>query len=112
VRWTNTLDTGAFSNTLIANYRNGYTDAEAVVYNTATKTNGPIRLSVPSHLTFDWQGKWNVNKQVMLRAGIKNLFDRDPPLSLRNSSGHQVGFDPRYADPMGRTFYMTGNVVF
>jgi iron complex outermembrane receptor protein len=112
VRWTNTLDTGAFSNTLIANYRNGYTDAEAQVYNTATKTNGPIRLSVPSHLTFDWQGKWNVNKQVMLRAGIKNLFDRDPPLSLRNSSGHQVGFDPRYADPMGRTIYMTGNYVF
>jgi iron complex outermembrane receptor protein len=43
---------------------------------------------------------------------VKNLADRNPPLSLRSSSGHQVGYDPRYADPMGRTFYMTGNYSF
>jgi iron complex outermembrane receptor protein len=112
VRWTTTLDTGAFSNTLIANYRNGYTDAQSTVLNLDTSKLEKIRLHVPSHLTWDWQGKWSVNKQVLLRAGIKNLLDRDPPLSLRNSSGHQVGFDPRYADPMGRTFYLTGNYTF
>ncbi|WP_395401315.1 TonB-dependent receptor [Pseudoduganella sp. UC29_106] len=112
VRWTNTLDTGAFSNSLIANYRNGYTDAEASVLNLTTNKLESIRLRVPSHLTWDWQGKWNVSKAVALRAGIKNLLDRDPPLSLRNSSGHQVGFDPRYADPLGRTFYMSGSYTF
>ncbi|KQZ41403.1 TonB-dependent receptor [Duganella sp. Root1480D1] len=112
VRWTTTLETGAFSNTLIANYRNGYTDASATVLNLDTNVSEKIRLHVPSHLTWDWQGKWTVNKQLALRAGIKNLLDRDPPLSLRNSSGHQVGFDPRYADPMGRTFYLTGNYAF
>ena len=112
VRWTTTLDTGAFSNTLIANYRNGYTDASASVLNLDTSKLETVRLHVPSHLTWDWQGKWTVNKQLALRAGIKNLLDRDPPLSLRNSSGHQVGFDPRYADPMGRTFYLTGNYTF
>ena len=112
VRWTNTLETGAFSNTLIANYRNGYTDASSTVLNLSTSQLESIRLHVPSHLTWDWQGKWTVNKQLALRAGIKNLLDRDPPLSLRNSSGHQVGFDPRYADPTGRTFYLTGNYTF
>ncbi|WP_426339100.1 TonB-dependent receptor plug domain-containing protein [Pseudoduganella sp. S-14] len=112
VRWTTTLETGAFSNTLIANYRNGYTDAQSTVLNLDTNKLEKIRLHVPSHLTWDWQGKWTVNKQLALRAGIKNLLDRNPPLSLRNSSGHQVGFDPRYADPMGRTFYLTGNYTF
>jgi iron complex outermembrane receptor protein len=112
VRWTNTLDTGAFSNSLSANYRNGYTDAAADVLNLSTNKLENLRLHVPSHLTWDWQGKWNVTKAVALRAGIKNLLDRDPPLSLRNSSGHQVGFDPRYADPLGRTFYMSGSYTF
>lgn len=112
VRWTNTLESGTFSNTLIANYRNGYTDASSTVLNLGTSKLETLRLDVPSHLTWDWQGKWTVNKQVQLRAGIKNLLDRDPPLSLRNSSGHQVGFDPRYADPFGRTFYLTGNYTF
>ncbi|KQV54386.1 MULTISPECIES: TonB-dependent receptor [unclassified Duganella] len=112
VRWTNTLETGAFSNSITANYRNGYTDAKATVWNLGTNATEDVRIHVPSHLTFDWQGKWAVNKQLSLRAGIKNLADRNPPLSLRNSSGHQVGFDPRYADPMGRTFYLNGNYSF
>ncbi|MGO4378644.1 TonB-dependent receptor [Pseudoduganella sp. RAF19] len=112
IRWTTTLDTGAFSNTIIANYRNGYTDAEATVRNLTTNKNEVIRLDVPSYITWDWQGKWNVTKAVQLRAGIKNLLDRDPPLSLRNSSGHQVGFDPRYADVFGRTFYVSGAYTF
>jgi iron complex outermembrane receptor protein len=111
-RLTSTLETGAFSNTLTANYRNGYTDAEATNRNLATKQLETFRLEVPSHLTFDWQGKWNITKAAMLRAGIKNIADRNPPFSLRASSGHQVGFDPRYADPMGRTFYMTGSYNF
>lgn len=112
VRLATTLDTGAFSNTLTANYRNGYTDAEAQSRNVATNLLETFRMEVPSHLTFDWQGKYQVNKTLALRAGIKNIADRNPPFSLRASSGHQVGFDPRYADPMGRTFYLTGNYSF
>lgn len=112
IRLASTLDTGAFSNTLTANYRNGYTDAEATSRNLATNKLETFRMEVPSHLTFDWQGKWAITKAASLRAGIKNIADRNPPFSLRASSGHQVGFDPRYADPMGRTFYLTGSYNF
>ncbi|RZT10671.1 iron complex outermembrane recepter protein [Duganella sp. CF402] len=112
VRLSSALETGAFSNSLIVNYRNGYTDAKATAYNLATLKSETLRIHVPSYMTFDWQGKWQVSKVLALRAGVKNLADRNPPLSLRSSSGHQVGYDPRYADPMGRTFYMTGNYSF
>jgi iron complex outermembrane receptor protein len=112
IRLSTTLETGAFTNSLIANYRNGYTDALATVRNLSTGKNESLRLEVPSFLTFDWQGRWILNKNASLRAGVKNIADRSPPLSLRNSSGHQVGFDPRYADPLGRTFYLTGNYTF
>jgi iron complex outermembrane receptor protein len=69
-------------------------------------------MEVPSFTTVDWQARFAYKEALTLRAGIKNLFDREPPLSLRNSSGHQVGFDPRYADPLGRQFYLTGNYKF
>ena len=106
------FESGRMTNTLIASYRNGYTDAEATVRNVGTGKNEAIRLEVPSYTTIDWQGRFAVNKSTTIRAGIKNLFDRAPPLSLRASSGHQVGFDPRYADPMMRSFYVTGNYKF
>jgi iron complex outermembrane receptor protein len=112
IRLATTLDTGAFSNTLTANWRNGYTDAAATSRNVATNALETLRVEVPSYLTIDWQGKWQATKAISLRAGVKNLADRQPPFSLRASSGHQVGFDPRYADPMGRTFYMTGSYTF
>lgn len=67
---------------------------------------------MPSYTTVDFQGRYAYSKAVTLRAGIKNLFDREPPLSLRSSRGHQVGYDPRYADPMMRSFYFTGQYKF
>jgi iron complex outermembrane receptor protein len=112
-RLLTTLDTGNLSNSIIVNYRNGYTDAAAEVRDVATnKLVTGFRMEVPSFTTFDWQTRFKFNSAITLRAGIKNLFDREPPLSLRNSSGHQVGFDPRYADPLGRQFYLTGNYKF
>lgn len=112
-RLVTTLDTGNLSNSIVVNYRNGYTDAAADVRDVAANaTVRNFRLEVPSFTTFDWQARFKFNEAITLRAGIKNLFDREPPLSLRNSSGHQVGFDPRYADPLGRQFYLTGNYKF
>ena len=112
IKLTTTLDTGRLSNTMTVNYRNGYTDAAASVRNVDTGKNETLRLEVPSYTTVDWQARFAFDKQTTIRAGIKNLFDRAPPLSLRASSGHQIGFDPRYADPMMRSFYITGNYKF
>jgi iron complex outermembrane receptor protein len=39
-----------------------------------------------------------------LSAGIKNLFDHDPPFS-NQSQNFQVGYDPTYADPHGRLYW-------
>ena len=113
VRLSSTLDTGKLSNTVNVNYRNGYTDAAATVRNLDTGRNVTgFRLEVPSFTTVDWQGRYAVNEALTVRVGMKNVFDRKPPLSLRSSQGHQVGFDPRYADPLGRQMYITGNYKF
>jgi iron complex outermembrane receptor protein len=38
-------------------------------------------------------------------AGIKNLLDRDPPFSNQNQNV-QIGYDPSYADPRGRLYWV------
>ena len=112
-RVTGTLDTGKLSNTFTRQLpqrlhrRVGHSFATPAP--TRTK---PIRLEVPAYVTLDWQGRYIVSKAITLRAGIKNILNEDPPLSLRASSGHQVGFDPRFADPLGRQAYITGNYKF
>jgi iron complex outermembrane receptor protein len=44
------------------------------------------------------------NKQVELTAGIKNLLDAQPPFSNQVTT-FQLGYDPRFTDPLGRTLY-------
>ncbi len=116
------LQTGAFINTLTAHYKSGYKD-ESYGAGTDVFLAGPngtlgasvafAGLDVPSYTTFDWQTKFNYNKAAQLTVGIKNMFDRNPPLTLQTGGGgNQVGYDGRYADPIGRAFYLSGSYKF
>ncbi|MEB0138843.1 MULTISPECIES: TonB-dependent receptor domain-containing protein [unclassified Undibacterium] len=116
------LQTGKFTNALSANYKSGYRDvaytADSGVY--LVKADGSLGattafagLKVPSYTTFDWQGKYDYSKTISVTAGIRNLFDRAPPLSLQPSVvGNAAGYDPRYADVYGRALYVRGNYKF
>ena len=72
-----------------------------------------VTRRVSSYTTFDWQSKFAITKAATLTGGIRNLFDRDPPLSIQSASGGNMrGYDGRYASPLGRTFYLAGNYKF
>jgi iron complex outermembrane receptor protein len=124
-RWQSNLSlslkNGKLTNTLTAHYKSGYRD-QAYPIDTAVfavNPDGSVGDSVafdglrtPSYTTFDWQGKYDFGS-FALTAGIRNLFDRDPPFTLQNAGGgNQIGYDGRYADPAGRSFYITGNYKF
>ena len=116
------MKTGPFTNALIANYKSGYKDQEYPVGTSIFLANpdGTRGAStsldnhrVSSYATFDYQGKYAFSKQLTLTAGIKNLLDRKPPFTLQNAGGgNQIGYDGRYADPLGRAFYLTANATF
>jgi len=108
---------------LTANYRSGYhdqilteDDAAVRVVNADGSIGGVVGMTdhdVKSYMTWDYQLKAKVMPNLTLTGGIKNLLDQDPPLSIRNSGGgNQVGYDGRYTDPLGRTFYLTANYKF
>jgi iron complex outermembrane receptor protein len=110
------------TNSLTLNYRSGYQDkplteddAAVRVVNADGSIGGVVAMErkVRSYTTLDYQAKLNYIKNLTVTAGIKNLLDEDPPLSIRNSGGgNQVGYDGRYADPLGRTFYITAGYKF
>jgi iron complex outermembrane receptor protein len=112
VRATATLDTGNISNSLTIKARSGYTDKTQTVRDLSTGANTTIALHVPHYVTLDWQGTYKYSEALELRAGIKNLLNEEPPLTLRDSSGHQVGYDPRYADALLRTLSLSASYKF
>ncbi len=119
-RLTTSLRAGAWNHTLGFNFKTGYKDvpAEVEVLDAAGVGTGEfeeVRLKVKRYYTFDWQSRVQLNKQFAITAGVLNIFDRAPPLSLVISGinkGQMVGYDDRYYDPRGRTFYINGNFAF
>ena len=117
---TASLETGPFTNTLVAHYKSGYTDEQYKagngVFLAVNGAPGPSvdfpGLQVPAFVTFDWQLAYKI-KSWELAAGIFNLFDKDPPLSLQTGGGgNEVGYDGRYYDPNLRTFYLRAKYNF
>jgi iron complex outermembrane receptor protein len=117
----NTLTHGDFAHALNVNYRSGYADQYHAGGSTRirlasdinTRYDGGVQLNVPSYVTVNYSTQYFVNDEFKVGFGINNLFDKAPPLSLRSGgAGHQVGYDPRYTDVLGRTFYMTADYTF
>jgi len=115
---TGYLTTGALENSLTLNYKPSYLDQPCVGDPNqcglvrVVRADGSIGATVDmvdhrvaSYTTIDWQGKYEATKALSLTMGVINLFDRDPPLSIKTSGGHQLGYDNRYTDARGRTIY-------
>ena len=65
---------------------------------------------VKAYGTIDWQTRFQYNKFAGVTLGIKNVANKQPPLSIRTAGGgNQVGYDGRYASPLGRQLYLNAN---
>ena len=101
-RWQHLVNTswalGGWAAGLTGHFRSGYLDQK------------PTR-SVGGNTTVDVYGTWQATKTLNLNLGVRNLFDRDPPFS-NQAATFQQGYDPRFADATGRTYYVRGSYNF
>jgi iron complex outermembrane receptor protein len=68
---------------------------------------------VASYTTFNLTSTYTGFKNTTITAGIINLFDRDPSFTAHNvDEVVGAGWDPRVADPRGRTFSLTMKYKF
>ncbi len=118
IRASTSFETKQLTHTLTASYRNGYVDKAWTVDDCVVIVAGSagecaaVTLDVPSYTTFDYQVAYRPMSNVEISAGVLNLFDRDPPLSLRNAGSHQMGYNPAYSSALGRQLYLSGSYRF
>jgi iron complex outermembrane recepter protein len=141
-RWlaniSSSLQSGAFTHTLAVSFKPGYKDYPITVNADGSARGGPeVRFvnangtyggrfpaangtsdqtftrDVGDYTLWDWQTKYDFSKELTFTGGIKNVLDTKPPFSIQDAGGGNMrGFDGRYADPVGRSFYLTGSYKF
>ena len=100
---------GNWNSTLSMDYKDGYMDEDMSGYDST-----PLpRRKVSSYTTFNLFSTYTVSKSATITAGIINLLDRQPPFTWHNVDGViGAGWDPRVADPRGRTFQIAARYNF
>ena len=94
---------GAWASQLVNRYTSGYQDEN-------TDENGNMR-DVAGNNVWDLAVTWSGVKGLAVTGGLTNLFDYKPPFS-NQGGGFQVGYDYRYANPIGRAFLLRGTYQF
>jgi iron complex outermembrane recepter protein len=101
-RWqhvvTATWSSGPWAATLGQRMKSGYVDQDGI-------------NAVKDYYLFDTSIAWTGIKGLTVVAGINNLFDTAPPLTGQVTT-FQRGYDPRFTDPLGRTFTLRAAYKF
>ena len=100
-RWQHVLglgwNRGALAAQLNIRHKTGYTDQNQV--------DPGFENQVKAYTLVDISGTWSGMKNLAVTLGVKNLFDTKPPFSNQGTV-FQKGYDPRYADAVGRAYML------
>ncbi len=89
--------------TLANRYLSGYDDQNDV--------DPEFEQRVDAYSTWTLSGTYSGNQSIDITAGVKNLFDEDPPYTNQTTT-FQQGYDPRFTDPLGRAFFVRATYRF
>ncbi len=113
-RWQHTLvfdwATGAWGARLENQFVKGWTESAALVdANVGVATDYHVKDSDRWNLS----GAYTGIKNLTLRLGVKNLFDKAPPFTASSSYGsHAAGYAASFTDPRGRNYYAAASYKF
>jgi iron complex outermembrane recepter protein len=87
-------------------YRDGYTNQALPGIANGSVIRPDFNPKVKSYITYNTSISIDVQKQFRLTFGVKNVFDTDPPFAITYDSNTGAGssWEPRVADPRGRSF--------
>ncbi|HXX84513.1 MAG TPA: TonB-dependent receptor [Casimicrobiaceae bacterium] len=100
---------GPWSATLTENYQQGTYDAAP-----GPNTGNSLRV-IGDYDIWNLSGSYAGLPHWTFSVGVKNLLDRNPPFSNQTASsagGYVAGYDPTYADPRGRLYWVSVNYSF
>jgi iron complex outermembrane recepter protein len=118
LRWKHTAyltgKVGDWSNTISQTYRHDY--ANQVLPGVASGRVSPPNQAtrVLSYTTYNLSTTYSGWKNFTVTGLVKNLFDKDPPFAINYDSNFGSGssWEPRVADPRGRSFVLNMEYKF
>jgi iron complex outermembrane receptor protein len=118
LRWKHSLvgtyTSGPWTTTLQQLYRTGYKDAQLPGVANGSIVPTDYNPNVSAYTLYNVSVSYTGIKNTSLTVGIKNLFDKDPPFSAAydGNTGAGSSWEPRVADPRGRSLQLLANYKF
>jgi iron complex outermembrane receptor protein len=109
-----TYKRGSWSGMVMNIYRDGYKDQVLPGVASGKVTPSNYNPNVDAYSIFNASVSYTGIQKLTLTAGIKNLFDKDPPFAITYDSNTGAGssWEPRVADPRGRALTFMANYKF
>ncbi len=110
ISWTN----DDFGISLSQIFRNGYKNQALPGIANGTVTRPDFNPRVDNYVIYNFAVTAKAWEKLKLTFGIKNIFDTDPPFAITYDSNTGAGssWEPRVADPRGRSFTLQAEVKF
>ena len=117
LRWKHnasiTWSQGNWSSTVSQDFKSGYKEEVDGYGSGLILQDKGFQNQVSSYSLINLSATYTGIKNLSLTAGVKNLFDKDPPFTLHNVDNiGGAGWDPRVADPRGRAYTLRANYKF
>jgi len=108
LRWRHALSgtwtQGPLAISLTQNFASGY--------ETGFRQGDGQRNFIGAMTTYDTNVTWKGWKSLVLSAGVRNLFDKQPGVFVPVSNQFQAGYDINQYDPRGRFVYVSAGYTF
>ncbi|MFZ6779585.1 TonB-dependent receptor domain-containing protein [Undibacterium sp. Ji83W] len=118
LRWKHTAfvnyTQGDWTGTFTQIYRAGYKDQVLPGVQSGLVMPSNYNPNVKAYIIYNMSVTYSGIKNLTLTAGLKNLFNTDPPFAITYDSNTGAGssWEPRVADPRGRSFTLLANYKF
>jgi iron complex outermembrane recepter protein len=110
LRWKHnaffTYKEGSWSASLSQIFRKGYKNQELPGVTSGIVSPPDLQKNVDNYITYNLSASYSGIKNLTITGGVKNLFNTDPPFAITydSSTGSGSSWEPRVADPRGRSF--------
>ena len=95
-------------------FRNGYQNQALPGIASGAITRPGYNPRVSNYITYNLSAGVRINERLRVIGGVRNLFDTDPPYAITydSNTGAGASWEPRVADPRGRSFTLTVDTKF
>ncbi len=92
-------------------FRNGYKNNTAIPGSAARPD---FNARVKNYVIYNTSASYSFNDRFKLTGGVRNIFNTDPPFAITYDSNTGAGssWEPRVADPRGRSFTLAVEAKF